>query len=83
MSVLSKAVSASIISPLKGRNNYGQEKVKKERIDIMNITKPQVFTAIVSLTVICMAAMFLGQTEVAVGAGAGILALGLKVLELK
>ena len=49
----------------------------------MNITKPQVFTAIISLTIICITAMFLGQTEVAVGAGAGILAVGLKVLEIK
>lgn len=49
----------------------------------MNITKPQVFTAILALTVICMTAMFLGETEVAVGAGAGILALGLKILEIK
>lgn len=49
----------------------------------MSITKPQVFTAIIVLGVICMTAMFLGETEVAVGAGAGILALGLKILEHK
>ena len=47
----------------------------------MGITKPQVFTAILCLTVICFLAMWLSYSEVAVGAGAGILALGLKVLE--
>ena len=47
----------------------------------MNITKPQVFTAILCLTGICALAMYLNFSEVAVGAGAGILALGLKILE--
>lgn len=47
------------------------------------ITKPQVFTAIICLTMVCMTAMFLGIIEVAVGAGAGILAVGLKILESK
>ena len=45
------------------------------------MTKPQVFTALLSLGVICIVAMLLNFSEVAVGAGAGILALGLKVLE--
>lgn len=45
------------------------------------ITKPQVFTAILCLLTICIVAMLLNFSEVAAGAGAGILALGLKVLE--
>jgi len=45
------------------------------------MTKPQVFTAILCLTGICIIAMWLNYGEVAVGAGAGILALGLKLLE--
>ena len=47
------------------------------------ITKPQVFAAIVCLLIMGMTAMFLGFSEVAVGAGAGILAVGLKILESK
>ena len=45
------------------------------------ITKPQVFTAIICLLIMGMTAMFMNFSEVAVAAGAGILALGLKVLE--
>ncbi len=45
------------------------------------ITKPQVFAAIMCLTGVCITAMFMNFGEVAVAAGAGILALGLKILE--
>ena len=47
------------------------------------ITKPQVFTAILCLTAVCILAMWWNFSEVAVGAGAGILAVGLKILESK
>ena len=38
--------------------SYFLEKVKKERVKIMQITKPQVFTAIVALAVIGLVLVF-------------------------
>ena len=45
--------------------------------------KPQLLTGLIGLTLICLVAMYLGQTEVATACPAGIVALGLKLLEVK
>ncbi len=47
------------------------------------ITRPQVFTAIICVTIVALIAMWLGYSEVASGAGVGIVAIGLKILESK
>ena len=43
--------------------------------------KPQILTGLVSLLIICVGAMWMGYSEVATACPAGIVALGLKLLE--
>jgi len=43
--------------------------------------KPQLLTGLIGLVLICVVAMYLGFTDVAIACPAGIVALGLKLLE--